>query len=146
MYGGLTACVKTDQGLTSYFPCHIGTRQGCVSSPLIFTLFINDLVTLLRENCRNGIFITQDVPDVLGLLFADDVAGCADTAIALQRQLDIIDLFCQSTGMQLNLGKTKIIVFRNGGYLRFYERWTYRNKPVEVVSFYKYMGLFLHRN
>ena len=44
--------------------------------------------------------------------------------------------------MQLNLGKTKIIVFRNGGYLRFYERWTYRNEPVEVVSFYKYMGLF----
>ena len=82
MYGGLTACVKTDQGLTSYFPCHIGTRQGCVSSPLLFTLFINDLVTLLRENCRNGIFITQDVPDVLCLLFADDVAGCADTAIA----------------------------------------------------------------
>ena len=49
MYGGLTARVKTDQGLSSYFPCHIGTRQGCVSSPLIFTLFIYDLVTLLRE-------------------------------------------------------------------------------------------------
>ena len=46
---------------------------------------------------------------MLCLLFADDVAGCADTALALQRQLDIIDQFCQSTGMQLNLGKTKII-------------------------------------
>ena len=43
--------------------------------------------------------------------------------------------------MQLNLGKTKIIVFRNGGYLRFYEHWTYRNQPVEVVSYYKYLGL-----
>ena len=75
MYGKLSACVKTEQGLTSYFPCHIGTRQGCVSSPLIFTLFINDLVTLMRENCRNGIFITQDVPEILCLLFADDVAG-----------------------------------------------------------------------
>ena len=107
MYGGLSGCVKTDEGLTSYFPCHIGTRQGCISSPLIFTLFINDLVTLLRINCRNGIFITPNVPDVLCLLFADDVAGCADTAIALQCQLDIIDSFCQSTGMQLNLGMTK---------------------------------------
>lgn len=43
--------------------------------------------------------------------------------------------------MQLNLGKTKIIVFRNGGYLRLYEHWTYRNEPVETVSYYKYMGL-----
>ena len=81
MYGILSACVKTEKGLTSYFPCNIGTRQGCVSSPLIFILFFNDLVTLLRENCRNGmIFITQDVSEVLCLLFADDVAGCAESA------------------------------------------------------------------
>ena len=46
------------------------------------------LVTLLWENCRNGIFITQNVPDVLCFLFADVVAECADTAIALQRQLE----------------------------------------------------------
>ena len=51
MYGKLSACVKTDNGLTSYFPCHIGTRQGCVSSPIIFTLFINNLVTFSRL-CR----------------------------------------------------------------------------------------------
>ena len=75
------------------------------------------------------------------LLFADDVAGCADTAIALQRQLDIIDSFCQSTGMQLNLGKSKIIVLQNGGYLRFYERWTYRSEPVEVLSLFGYLGM-----
>ena len=138
MYGKLSACVKTENGLTSYFPCKIGTQKGCVSSPLIFTLLINDLVALLRENCRNGIFITQDVPEVLCLLFADDVAGCAETAMLLQRQLNIIDKFCRTTGMELNLDKTKIIVFRNGGYLRFYEHWTYPNQPVEIVSYYKY--------
>lgn len=141
MYGRLSACVKTEDGLTSYFPCHVGTRQGCVSSPLIFTLFINDLVTLLKENCRNGIFITEDVPEVLCLLFADDIANCAESATALQQQLNLIDTFCRTTGMQLNLNKTKIIVFRNGGYLRFYERWTYRNEPVETVSYYKYLGI-----
>ena len=141
MYGRLSACVKTEHDLTSYFPCNIGPRHGCVASPLIFTLFINDLVTLLRENCRNGIFITQDVPEVLCLLFADDVAGCAESAASLQRQLDTIDHFCRLTGMQLNLDKTKIIVFRNVGYLLFYEHWTYRNEPVETVPYYKYLGL-----
>ena len=33
-------------------------------------------------------------------------------------------------------------MFQNGSYLQLYERWTYRNEPVEVVSFYKFMGLF----
>ena len=141
MYGRLSACIKTEHGLTSYFPCNIGPRPGCVASSLIFTLFINDLVTLLRENCRNGIFITQDVPEVLCLLFADDVACCAESAASLQRQLDTIDQFCRLTGMQLNLEKTKIIVFRNVGFLQFYEHWTYRNEPVETVPYYKYLGL-----
>ena len=43
MYSQLKSCVKIKNGLTRYFECHIGTRQGCVSSPIIFSLFINDL-------------------------------------------------------------------------------------------------------
>ena len=34
----------------------------CGFNPLIFTEFINDLLTLLRENCRNCIVTTQSRP------------------------------------------------------------------------------------
>ena len=44
MYKKLKSCVKIDGNLTPYFDCSIGTRQGCVASPKIFSLFINDLV------------------------------------------------------------------------------------------------------
>ena len=43
--------------------------------------------------------------------------------------------------MEINLDKTEIIVFRNGGPLRRYERWTYRNQTINVTSLYRYMGL-----
>lgn len=43
--------------------------------------------------------------------------------------------------MEMNLYKTKIIVFRNGGVLRDNEKWYYRAQRIEVVSSYKYMGL-----
>ena len=36
MYSQLKSCVKVKKGLTQFFDCHIGTRQGCVSSPIIF--------------------------------------------------------------------------------------------------------------
>ena len=59
--------MRIDGGEMSAFPCNVGTRQGDVSSPLIFALFINDLCTLLREGCGDGIFITPEVADMFAL-------------------------------------------------------------------------------
>ncbi|KAH3819990.1 hypothetical protein DPMN_121734 [Dreissena polymorpha] len=47
-------------------------------------------------------------------MFADDIAAAAETASKLQIQINRIHEFCEATGMQLNLDKSKIIVFRNG--------------------------------
>ena len=43
--------------------------------------------------------------------------------------------------MEINLKKTEIIVFRNGGPLRHYEHWSYNGFNINVTSMYKYMGL-----
>ena len=59
------------------------------------------------------------------------------------QQIHIIDAFCQNTGMELNLDKIEILVFRNGGGLRNYESWSYRGSPINNVPFYKYMGVYL---
>ena len=45
--------------------------------------------------------------------------------------------------MKINIEKTKIMVFRNGGILKHTEKKLYlNNRLVEVLSFYKYLGLF----
>ena len=61
-------------------------------------------------------------------MFADDVANCSDTVLNLQTQLNTINEFCYDTNMQINLNKTEIIVFRNGGPLRDAEKWMLREK------------------
>ena len=71
----LKSCVKIDDMLTEYFMCSIGARQGCVASPIIFSLFINDLITYVRDNCGGGIFVSNETDKLHTLLFADDVAG-----------------------------------------------------------------------
>ena len=93
--------MKLPGGLTGFFRCEKGTKQGCVGSTIIFSIFINDLISHLQQRCRNGIFITQD--EVHAIIFADDIASVTD--------------------MQLNNAKSKVVVFRNGGHLRSYERW-----------------------
>ena len=86
MYSNQKATVRKINGQTKAFPCDIGNRRGDVSSPLLSALFINDLCTLLRERCADGIFITGDVSDLFCFMFADDIANCAETRIRLQRQ------------------------------------------------------------
>ena len=142
MYANLRAHVKVSGNIiTQPFRCNIGTRQGDLSSPIIFSLYINNLVSYLREHCSHGIFITNDIPDIYCLMYADDVANCADTAYNLQLHLNAVAKFCEDTGMQINMNKTEIIVFRNGGPLRNYEMWFLNGQKVKVVSVYKYMGL-----
>ena len=43
--------------------------------------------------------------------------------------------------MEVNLDKTKIIVFRKGGHLSRFENWHYNHIPIEVVNTYNYLGI-----
>ena len=75
-------------------------------------------------------------------MFVDDVASFSDTIIRPQHQINCIERFCLSVGMHLNLLKTKNKVFRNGGVLKQTEKWFYMREVVDVVSFYKYLGIY----
>ena len=116
MYKKLKSCVRANHSVTEFFDYNVGTRQGCKLSTILFSLFIIDIVQELRNNSQNGIFISQNIPEIFVLLYADDIANCANTIRNLQMQLNIVELFCKNTGMVVNINKTKTIVFRNGEF------------------------------
>ena len=43
--------------------------------------------------------------------------------------------------LQVNLSKTKVMVFRKGSYLSARERWFYGTERLDVVNTYRYLGL-----
>ena len=75
MYSQLQSCIKINDSLTKCFECSIGTRESCVSSPIMISLFINDLVAYLKSETDHGISVSNDTEDILALMFADD-ASC----------------------------------------------------------------------
>jgi hypothetical protein len=141
MYSKLKSAVRLDGNmLTEWFNCTVGTRQGCMISPLMFTFYLNELIERVNNSEIRGIFVTEECPGLCMLCYADDIANCSDTVLQLQKQINEIHNFCIKYGMSVNLKKTKIIVFRNGGKIRKNERWFFGGEKIECVAIYKYLG------
>ena len=74
-------------------------------------------------------------------MYADDIALIADTSVELQGKLKALEPFCQKWGMEVNLAKTTVIVFRNGGKLSSKENFLYSGNTIDIVTHYKYLGI-----
>ncbi|KAH0818593.1 hypothetical protein GEV33_004199 [Tenebrio molitor] len=89
-------------GVSSYpYATNSGVPQGSVLGPLIFTLFINDLPSVL---------------DCEVLLYADDAKifqtiNSLSDADNLQRNLDRLNIWCTSNKLNLNPRKCKVMTY-----------------------------------
>ena len=80
-------------------------------SPLLFNLCINELPTLLEEE-KVDPFILPDVTKLSSLLYADDLVILSQTATGLQNAINILNNFCNKWKLNVNLKKTKVVVFQ----------------------------------
>ena len=96
---------------------------------------------MLRQAGCLGIFIDESAPNVLILMFADDVSMCADTIGRLKEMILVLEQFCDKWGMKVNLNKTKVMVFRRGGSTRREEVFYFKGQKLEINSSYKYLGI-----
>ena len=53
LYSEVKSSVILNDRLTEWFDIEIGLRQGCVLSPLLFLIFINDLIKELKARARH---------------------------------------------------------------------------------------------
>ena len=67
MYASVQACVKTPSGLTGSFNCPVGVKQGCILSPLLFCLFLNDLQNFISSG-SHGIDLDLYMYDLHALI------------------------------------------------------------------------------
>ena len=140
MYSSLSSCVRSKNDLSEMFECPTGVRQGCVLSPTMFSLFINQLSNHIEQTGRHGVQLLPGLMELFILLFADDVALLSTTPNGLQNQLNVLQSCCNRMKLCVNTEKTKIMVFRKGGFLGKRERWYFEGKRLEVVNSYCYLG------
>ena len=138
MYGKMKLFVKDEEN-KGFFLSSCGVLQGESTSPLLFSFFVNDLDNFI--SCES---IGTAVCDVLIqiLKFADDMVIFSKTREGLQEGLDKLGEYCNKWGIIVNTLKTKIVVFRKGGILSKNDNWNFQGNHIEVVSFFKYLGIY----
>lgn len=94
-------------------------------SPLLFSLYINDIV----DEFEFGVNVGNEL--IKALLYADDLVLIARNPQG----------YCEKWSLEVNLEKSKIMIFRNGGRLRSNEKWFYRSRKIDNVNQYKYLGV-----
>ena len=74
-------------------------------------------------------------------MYADNIALIVDTSAELKKKLKALESFCQKWGVEVNLAKIKVIVFRNSGKLSSKEKFSYNGKTIDIVTRYKYLSI-----
>ena len=141
MYENVKARIRCGAKFTDYINCTRSVKQGGMCSPVLFSLFINDLDLDIINNGRHGLSLNSDFVQLVIQLFADDVILLSETVIGLQTQLNSLFSAASRLQFKVNMNTSNIVVFRKGGYLGARERWIYDGCMMRVVNSYKYLGI-----
>ena len=121
----VTATVRYGNKYSEDLNCPLGVKQGCLLSPLLFSILINKVARKIAEKGRAGYQFITGGKEIFSLLFADDIVLISLTPSGLQNQINNLKSESEKLGLEVNLNKTKTMVFRGGGYLGKAEKWYY---------------------
>ena len=99
MYNVVQGEVLVGDEQTEWFNLSTGVRQGCVMSPILFSLFINGLAKEINDKTK-GIKVGER--RVRLLLYADDIVLLAESAEDLQNMLDIVTKYSRQWRFRVN--------------------------------------------
>ena len=111
LYCNSTCSIKISENKTQPVSYSRGVRQGCVLSPLLFNLYLNNLPHLF-ENTLSDPFVLPIGKNINSLLYADDLVTLSKSKTGLQNCLNALSLYCDKWKLKLNPKKTKIIIFQ----------------------------------
>jgi hypothetical protein len=120
-----------------------GVKQGCPLSPLLFSLYINDVHTHLDKPFCGSLSVASR--SVSHVLYADDLTLFARTQAGLQTLLDRLLPYAQSKHLTVNISKSKTMVFCPRDLTPPPPALTYDGQPLAAVTEFRYLGINLNQ-
>ena len=130
--------VKIDDAVSNEYCVNVGTPQGSVLGPLIFLLYINDIVDFISHGKI--------------LMYADDVIialSDMDTS-QLYKKIEIVmkqfSIWCAKNRLIVNNSKTVLIEFKNSHRQSQNFSFTFNDEVITSSKSIKFLGTILDTN
>ena len=148
MYSNIKSRVSIKKSESDFFYSN-GVRQGETLSPILFSLFLNDLEGYLKDLNSAGVQLSDPnihptlYIEILLLMYADDTILISDDPQKLQNTLNNLVSYCKDWKLNTNTEKTKVMVL---GTKTKNLHFKIMNKELEIVKSYKYLGTHFSSN
>ena len=130
--------VKLDFGMSPTISSANGVKQGCVLSPTLFNLFLSDFPSIFDNTCDP---VSLGDAHLNCMMFADDLVLLSTTAEGLQCCLDKLLTYTRRWNLNVNIDKTKVIIFNKGGHIIKRFNFWLGTEPVSITQQYCYLGI-----
>ena len=105
MYEQVKSCVRSCNKYSQLFEYAAWLRQGDVISPILFSLYVEDLELFLQNDVIPG-HSFDDILLIL-LLFADDMVILGKSVDVIDTSLELLCNYCNTWSLEVNVQKTK---------------------------------------
>ncbi|PZC76937.1 hypothetical protein B5X24_HaOG203981 [Helicoverpa armigera] len=111
-YGNQVNRVRWDGAYSGPYGLECGVRQGGLSSPTLFNLYMNQLIVELSST-RVGCYI--DGICVNNISYADDMVLLSASVCGLRNLVRVCETYARAHGLVYNVKKSVVMVFGAGG-------------------------------
>ena len=130
MYSTTQFCVRKDNCISNHTANNKGVQQGDSLCPTLFNIYIKDLGSYVNGGFKHDPVVLGDTP-LNHLFFADNLLLLSETSTSLQSCITNLEHFCHEWKLEVNLNKTKIMIFSKGR--RKYEIYHLRTKEMRLT-------------
>src|SRR5436190_4025821 len=101
-----TQQVRFNEQWSKQITTKYGVPQGSVLGPLLFTIYINDIVQICPEECNIKMFADDTIIYVKG-------GGSEEVEVKLNRVLPVVENWMNINKLKMNAAKTKFMLIRS---------------------------------
>jgi len=140
LYLNMSCICKWNNVKSRVFDIPTGTKQGGILSPDFFSLYIDDLASLLKASGFGCHVINICIACIF---FADDIVLLSPSIHGLRELINICVSYCGTFCLDFNVKKSKIMVIGEKLSVGEFSELTLNNVSLAYVTEFKYLGVTL---